>query len=80
MSKKIQVTVPDDIYLWLCDEAKIRGIKVATVITILLGEARKSQRNQENVNAMIDKLRAMTPEQFLKAASSALPKEENSEK
>lgn len=76
MSKKIQVTVPDDIYLWLSKESELRGTKVATLVTILLGESRKAQRSQDNFNAMIDKMKTLTPEQFATMVSQSLPKDE----
>lgn len=76
MSKKIQVTVPDDIYLWLSKESDLRGTKVATLVTILLGESRKAQRNQDSFNALIDKMKTLTPEQFATMVSPRLPKDD----
>lgn len=76
MSKKIQVTVPEDTYLWLSKEAELRGTKVATLVTILLGEARKAQRNEENISVLVEKMRSLTPEQFAAMVSGKLPMDE----
>lgn len=76
MSKKIQITVPDDIYLWLSKEADLRGTKVATLVSILLGESRKAQRSQDNLDAMFEKMKSLTPEQFVDMFSQRFPKED----
>lgn len=43
MSKKIQITVPDDMFIWLDEESKKRGTRVSALVSILLGECRKNK-------------------------------------
>lgn len=76
MSKKIQVTVPDEIFEWLSSEASKRGTRVSTLVTILIGDARKNQVNQANFQAMIDKFKALSSEQFSQMITSELEREE----
>lgn len=75
VSKKIQVTVPDEVFDWLSEEANKRGTRVSTLVTILIGDARKNQVNQANFQAMIDKFKALSSEQFSQMISAELEKE-----
>lgn len=70
MSRKIQVTVSDDLYEWLDREADYRSIKVATLATVLLGEARRSSVNRDNMQVMFERMRALSPEQFVQLATN----------
>lgn len=74
VSKKIQVTVSDEMYSWLSDEASNRGTRVSTLVSILLGESRKNQVNQANMQAMFDKFKALSAEQFSQMVASELEK------
>ncbi len=41
MSKKIQITVSDDMFMWLDEESKKRGTRASALVSILIGECRK---------------------------------------
>lgn len=62
MSKKIQITVPDDMFFWLDSESKKRGTRVSTLVSILIGECRKKQIDQSNMQTMLDKFSASSSE------------------
>lgn len=80
MSKKLQITVSDDIFDWLSVEAEKRGTRVSTLVSILLGESRKNQLNQANMQIMLDKFSLLSSEQFSKMASMALDRNINKDK
>lgn len=69
MSKKMQITVSDDLYEWMKREADYRSVKVATLATILLGEARRNNVNRDNMQVMFERMRALSPEQFVQLAT-----------
>lgn len=65
MSKKIQVTVSDDLYKWLQEEAEYRGSKVSTLVTFLLGESRRNDLTRNSMYMMMQRINTLTPEQFV---------------
>ncbi len=54
MSKKIQLTVSDDMFTWLDSESKKRGTRTSTLVSILLGERRKHQIDQANRQVLLE--------------------------
>ena len=54
MSKKIQITVSDDMFTWLDSESKKRGTRASTLVSILLGERRKHQIDQANRQVLLE--------------------------
>ena len=73
MSKKIQVSLGDDLYQWLQKEADFRSIKVATLCTVLLGEAKKADINRSTLQMMFQRINALTPEQFVQMTINQQP-------
>lgn len=69
MSKKLQITVSDEVFAWLSEESEKRGTRVSTLVSILLGESRKNQLNQANIQVMLDKFRLLSSEQFSQMVS-----------
>ena len=53
MSKKLQITVSDDMFIWLSKEAEKRGTRVSTLVSILLGESRKRQIEKFDLQTMM---------------------------
>ncbi len=72
VSKKIQITVSDDMFTWLDSESKKRGTRVSTLVSILLGECRKNQLDQANMQVMLDKFRVLSSEQFSQMVAMGL--------
>ena len=64
MSKKFQLTLSDELSDWLELEAKERGLRPSTFFAVLVGESKKSQENQKNMQAMFDKLKVTTPAEW----------------
>lgn len=77
MSKKIQVTVSDEMFNWLSDESEKRGTRVSTLVSILLGESRKNHIEQSNMQVMLDKFRLLSSEQFSQMVSMGLDRVKN---
>ena len=77
MSKKIQVTVSDEIFDWLSNESKKRGTRVSTLVSILLGESRRNQLDQANMQVMFDKFRVLSSEQFSQMVAMGLDRVKN---
>lgn len=64
MSKKLQITVSDDIYEWLSKEAENKAVRPVTLVSMYVGEARKRQKDQENLQLVFDKMKTMTEDQW----------------
>lgn len=77
MSKKIQVTVSDEMFDWLSDESEKRGTRVSTLVSILLGESRKNHIEQSNMQVMLDKFRVLSSEQFSQMVAMGLDRVKN---
>lgn len=62
--RKVMMTLDEDFYNWLVDQAKTIGIKVAPFCVVLLHEARAARENKEVMMKYLSKFGDLTPEQF----------------
>lgn len=65
MSKKLQITVSDDLYQWLKEESEYRGTKVSSLVTFLLGESRRNDLTRNNMYMMMQRINSLTSDQFV---------------
>jgi hypothetical protein len=74
-TKKVQITIPQELYDWVAEQAGDVSLQIAPMINVLINEARKARANQKGIMAMFDSIGKMTPDEVKKLMMEG--KEEN---
>ena len=55
MSRKLQVTVTDEMYLWLEEQSVVASLPISTLVKSYLVEYRRIKDDEENMRSMLSK-------------------------
>lgn len=62
----MQITIPQDLYGWVVEQAKELSLPIASMVIVLVSEAKKNRENQKGMAAMFNQIGMMTPEELKK--------------
>lgn len=69
MSKRVNVSVPDDLYSWLSAEAEKMGLPVATFVLVLVNESKRFRAEKDSLSALSSIVGQLSADQLREVVS-----------
>jgi post-segregation antitoxin (ccd killing protein) len=67
MSKKVQVTMSDDLFNWIVEESKSMSINISATVNVLVSEVRRNRENTKALSSAMAQFSKIPPEHIEKA-------------